>query len=99
VVNSGYSKVEKIMHLLRCLFFIRAQYNIEVKAIHVPGKDDGLADAISRNNMSVLLSQIPEATANQEVIPDKLIKLLMEERPNWTSAAWSRLFTNCFQQV
>jgi len=24
VVNSGYSRVEKVMHLLRCLFFIRA---------------------------------------------------------------------------
>ena len=41
--------------------------HIEVKAIHVLGKHNGLADANSRNNLSVLSSQVPEAAANQEV--------------------------------
>ncbi|XP_065884054.1 uncharacterized protein [Dysidea avara] len=98
VVNSGYSKVEKMMHLLHCLFFIRAQFSMEVKAIHVPGKYNGLVDAISCNNLSVISSQIPEAAAKKEVIPKKLVKLLMKERPDWTSATWSQLFANCFQQ-
>ena len=28
VVNSGFSRVHSIMHLLRCLFFIRAHYEL-----------------------------------------------------------------------
>ncbi len=32
VVNSGYSKVPQIMHLLRCLFFIRAHFQMDVIA-------------------------------------------------------------------
>ena len=98
VVNSGYSRVEKIMHLLRCLFFIRARFGIEIKAVHVPGKENLLADAISRNNISSLLSQIPEAATTQETIPQNLINLSMRQQPDWTSAAWSQLFTSCFRQ-
>ena len=98
VVNSGYSKVEKIMHLLRCLFFIRARFGMEVKAVHVPGRHNILADAISRNNLNALSSQIPEAAVYQEVIPEELLKLLMKERPDWTSVSWAKLFANSFQQ-
>ena len=72
--------MEKMIYLLRCLFFIQTQFSIEVKEMHVPGKYNGLADTISCNNLSVLSSQIPEAAANQEVIPEKLVKLLMKER-------------------
>ena len=82
VINSGYSKVEKMMHLLHCLFFIWAKFSIEVKAIHVPGKDNEPADAISHNNMIIFLSQIPEAMATKsdsrgagEVINDGMTRL------------------------
>ena len=37
VVNSGYSRVPEIMHLLRCLFYIRAHLELEVWAVHTPG--------------------------------------------------------------
>ena len=89
VVNSGYSRVEKIMHLLRCLFFIQAQFGMEVRAVHVPGKDNMLADAISCYNLSVLSLQMPEVEAKGEAIPEELVKLLLKERPDWTSASWS----------
>ena len=51
LVNSGYSKVPEIMHLLRSLFFIRAQFQIDVMAVHVLGAENRLADAISCNNL------------------------------------------------
>ena len=34
VVNSGYSRKSPIMHLLRCLFFIRATYQFSLYAVH-----------------------------------------------------------------
>ena len=37
VVNTGYSKVPQIMHLLCCLFFIRAKFRFALQAIHIPG--------------------------------------------------------------
>ena len=51
VVNSGYSRAPKIMHLLRCMFFIRARIQLDVWAVHTPGAQNGIADAISRNNL------------------------------------------------
>ena len=60
VVNSGYSRSPQIMHLLRCLFFIRAHFQLEMWACHIPGVQNIIADAISRNNMSVFFSR-PEA--------------------------------------
>ena len=37
VVNSGYSVAPQIMHLLRCLLFIRAHFQLEVWACHISG--------------------------------------------------------------
>lgn len=39
------------MHFLRCLFFIRARFHLDVWAVHVPGMQNGLADTLSRNNI------------------------------------------------
>lgn len=59
VVNSGYSKVPQIMHLLRCLFFIRAHFSLSVRVVHVPGVENGWGDAISHNLLSGLFAQAP----------------------------------------
>ena len=99
VINSGYSKVPQIMHLLRCLFFIRAVFHISVRAAHVPGRENTLADAISRGNLDLLFSQIPEARDARCQVPQDLLALLVDAQPDWTSPAWSQLFANCFPQV
>ena len=96
VVNSGYSRVPRIMHLLRCLFFIRAHYQFILWAVHVPGVENILADAISRNNLNYLFSQIPRARQSQSEIPPPLLELLVEQQPDWTSRAWAQLFRTCF---
>ena len=95
VINSGYSKVSQVMHLLRCFFFIRATFHISVRAAHVPGRENTLADAISRD---ILFSQIPEARVDRCHIPQGLLALLVEAQPDWTSPVWSQLFTSCFPQ-
>lgn len=48
VINSGYSRVPQIMHVLRCLFFILAYFQISVHAVHMPGQHNRIPDAISR---------------------------------------------------
>ena len=37
VVNSGYSKIQPIMHLSRCLFFIWSRYNISLHVVYHTG--------------------------------------------------------------
>ena len=97
VVNSGYSRVTRIMHLLRCLFFIRALFQIEVWAVHTPGRLNCKADAISRNNLHFLFSQAPDSRTRRVPIPPALTSLLVKQMPDWTSQAWAELFKNCFQ--
>lgn len=72
VVNTGYSKVPQIMHLLRCLFFIQAFFHLSVWAVHVPGMENGWADAISCNHLPLFFSQVPGAVGRQEPLPPAL---------------------------
>ena len=84
VINSGYSRVLNIMLLLRCLFFIRAHFQLEAWAVHTPGVENGRADAISRKNMCRFRSQVPVARDCRVPIPPALIVLLAEQQPDWT---------------
>ena len=96
LVNSGCSKIPQLMHLLRCLFFIRAHFQLAVSAVHVPGIENTLADAISRNQLHILFAQVPEAMCRRVEIPPNLLSLLVEDQPDWTSPTWVRLFSSCF---
>ena len=53
MVNSGYSKDSTLAQLLRVLFFAEAQWEVQIKAVHIPGQQNVLADALSRNKMQL----------------------------------------------
>ena len=97
-INSGYSRVAPIMHLLRCLFFIQALFEFEVKAVHVPGTSNGWADATSRNHAHLFLSQVQGAIGLQSLVPLRLVEIVLDLQPGWTSFIWTRRFRSCFQQ-
>ena len=84
VVSSIYSRNAHLMHLTRLLVFLAARCTFWFSAIHVPGRDNRLADALSRNNPEFFLSQVPNADARPLSIPEDLIILIMQE-VNWTS--------------
>ena len=96
-VNSGYSKIQGILHLLRCLFFIQAHYGVHIRAVHVPGSRNMLADVISRNNLSFLFSQVPEAVSSYTPVPQDLMEVLFRRQVEWTSASWCQQFRNCLR--
>ena len=49
------------MHLIRCLSLIECSYHFNIVSKHIPGKQNDLADALSRNRLSLFRSQYPQA--------------------------------------
>ncbi len=93
VINSGSAKDRELMQLLRALFFVKAQFEISLLAEHIPGHQNGLADAISRNHMHLVFFTgiVGIQCPNQG-----------SDRPASNPAARldiSELFTNDLQQV
>ena len=59
---------------------------------HIPGTLNGLADVLSRNNVS----QVPCVCRQPTEIPHGLVELLLTHQPDWTSQSrmvlWERIF-------
>ena len=51
IVRSGTSKHQLFMHLMRCLFFFVAVYQVYLEPVHLPGVRNEAADALSRDNV------------------------------------------------
>ena len=61
------------MKLVRELFLCAARLNFTITAKHVPGKDNGIADALSRFNMQVFRQLAPHAHLTPVVVPQILL--------------------------
>ena len=96
LINSGSSRENTLMHLMRCLSFIMAKYNYVVSAAHIKGSHNILADALSRNNRAYFLSHYPQAQASPTSVPLELEELLVTSQPDWTSPHWTRLWSTIF---
>ena len=81
-----------MIHLLRCFFFLQAHFKFDYEAKHIPGKENGAADALSRNRMSTFLSLFPQAPQRPAEIPRTLLELLCHPSLTWTSVHWANLF-------
>ena len=99
VVNSGYSREQPIMHLLRCLFFIRATYQFSLYATHISGDQNSWADALSRGNTYFLRFQAGDTPYQQSTVLDSLVTLLLLEQPDWTSSRWTQLYRDSLRQA
>ena len=64
VMKAKDSKVPLMMHLLRCLHFLCARWDIVILAKHVKGSLNTAADVLSRNSLQVLRSVAPSAHVN-----------------------------------
>ena len=64
-----------IMDLLRTLFFIAARNNFTVSLVHLPGRLNCIADALSRNQMSRFFSLAPQANQLPTPVPQELAEL------------------------
>ena len=96
-INSKTARVPLLMHLLRCFSFYSSYFRFHYSCVHVPGVLNAAADALSRNNLTLFSSLVPQAP--QFTIPPSLFKLLIATRPDWGSPAWTQLFVHSLTEV
>ena len=89
IVNHGSSKNAEAMQLMRCLSFIAATFDFRLVATHIRGRDNILADALSRDNWSLFNSLYPQASKEATPIPPALLDLLVVAMPDWTCRRWT----------
>ena len=94
ILASRYAKCNDLMHLLRCLFFFEAYYQLHVTAVHVPGILNTLADDLSRDRVSSFLLQAPNMPTHPAPLPLMATDLLLDPAMDWSSSTWIRLFAS-----
>ena len=92
VIQKQYAKHHLLTHLLRCLFSYALYFNFHYSATHIPGSLNIAADAILRNNISLLSSVLPQV--NRVVILQALLEFLVINTPDWGSASSTALFVH-----
>ena len=75
IINSGHSKAPLIMELVRKLVLLSMEHNFLVRARHVPGVSNEIADALSRFQMQRFWALAPDADQIPCTIPPSLMTL------------------------
>ena len=89
MLASRYSRSSPIMHLLRCLFFFEAYFDIIITASH---SDNLLADDLSRNRLYSFFAQAPHMHRQPSPLPLMATDLLLDTDMDWSSRHWIPLF-------
>lgn len=98
-LNKGCCKDPDVMHLVRCLAFLRAKFQFALVASHIEGKRNTLADALSRDKLDIFFSHLPQANPDPTPLPQELLDLIIISKPDWTSPHWTELWTSIFAEA
>ena len=91
-LTSGSARDALLMHLLRCLHFFVAHFDMTITARHIAGVDNSAAVALSRNNLPLFFQCIPQANPDPAPLSQPLKELLLHQHPDWLSPAWRTTF-------
>ena len=98
VLNATFYSDTHMMHLIRLLVFFAAKYNFWFTAAYIPGKNNIITDALSRNNLSLFRSQAPEADYHPAQPLVALVSLI-SHNITCASTNWMKLFKDCTEQT
>ena len=90
-VNRRSCRDKDMMRLIRCLFFLEAWFSSELVATHLPGRNNMLADDLSRDRLSAFLSKVHSPDPQSADVPPGLQELLLDHN-RWISPRWTRHF-------
>jgi len=88
-ITKGSSKKSMVMHLLQCLWFFSAHFDIKLSACHIPGGLNTAADQLSRNRSKEFLQQNPHTSNTPTSIPTLLLKLMSPQKRDCTFPSFS----------
>ena len=98
ILKEGYSRESHLMHMIRMLVFFACHFQFWWTAEHIPGRENTLADAISRNNLELFLTQASPTPGEPAIVPSALADML-SQNTTWTSTNWIPSFKNIIQQL
>jgi hypothetical protein len=75
VINKLSSKDEKVMQMVRYLVLRCLKLNIMFRAKHIPGKNNILADRLSRLQVEEFRTLAPNAQKTPSKIPEELLPI------------------------
>ena len=74
IINKKSSKSIRVMSLVRVLVLSTLNYNIMIKAEHIPGKINKIANSLSRSDWQLFRSLCPAENQLGTEIPEHLWK-------------------------
>ena len=80
------------LHLLRCFYFYASLYKFHHCVEHIPGMLNVAADSLSRDNVAMFSSLVPQATPTR--VAQAVMEFLVTIRPDWGSRTWIASFAN-----
>ena len=92
VVNSRDTRHPHLLHLLRCLFLFEARLQLQISATYIAGRDNVLADDLSRNKLFSFFSQTPDMMPHPSPLPLMAQDLLFNPDLDWASGSLMALF-------
>ena len=98
-INKGSSKDAVVMHLLRCLWFFTAIFDIQIIVKHIPGVTNTSADMLSRNQMTQFLAAHPQALHIPTPLPSSLLHIASPSKLDWTSPLFLQLLRETLKQI
>ena len=93
----GASKDNIVMHLLICLWFFTAHYDIHITITHLRGVQNTAADLLSRNKLQQFFILHPTASRLPTPIPLCLAQIISPRQLDWTSSHFLRYFKQVIQ--
>jgi len=97
-INKG-SKEETMMHLIRCLWFFTAVFDIYITVTHIVEIANNAADMLSRNQANKFLTAFPQISTSPTPLPQSLFHLASPSKLDWMFRQFRKLFKNTYYQV
>ena len=97
-IQACSSKEPLLVQLLRGLFMLAACWAFHPVALHIAGLDNGPADSLSRNELSLFTSQVPKASKHGMPIAPAVATQFQNSKMDSTSSSWRQQFLASWQR-